>query len=95
MINKSSLVCFDGILQIEENGLGSSCDMNKLKRSLLAHQQELCQILRTTEKKNSRIDIVLLSETFLSKQTTPMVRVPDYTHIGNYRENKIGVEYQF
>ena len=40
-------------------------------RSLLAHQQELCQIIRTSEKKNSRIDILLLCETFLSKQTIP------------------------
>ena len=59
-------------------------------RSLLAHQYELCQLLRTTERKNSRIDIVLLCKTFLSKQTVPMVRIPRYTHVGNYRKNKKG-----
>ena len=59
-------------------------------RSLLAHQQKLCQLLRMTEKKNSRIDILLLCETFLSKQTLSMVRIPGYTHVGNYRKNKKG-----
>ena len=59
-------------------------------RSLLAHQHELCQLLRTTKRKNSRIDIILLCETFLSKQTLSMVRIPGYTHVGNYRKNKKG-----
>ena len=59
-------------------------------RSLLAHQYELCQLLRTTERKNSQIDIILLCETFLSKQTVSMVRIPRYTHVSNYRKNKKG-----
>ena len=59
-------------------------------RSLLAHQHELCQLFRTTERKNSRIDIILLCETFLSKQTLSMVRIPRYTHVSNYRKNKKG-----
>ena len=59
-------------------------------RSLLAHQYELCQLLRTTEIKNSRIDIILLCETFLSKQTVSMVRIPGYTYVSNYRKNKKG-----
>ena len=43
-----------------------------------------------TERKNLRIDIILLCETFLSKQTLSMVRIPRYTHVGNYRKNKKG-----
>ena len=38
-------------------------------RSVLAHQHELKQLLRVLEKKNSRIDAVLLCETFLTKNT--------------------------
>ena len=59
-------------------------------RSLLAHQQELCQLLRMTERKNSQIDLLLLYETFLSKQTLSMVRIPRSTHVGNCRKNKKG-----
>ena len=42
------------------------------------------------EKKNSRIDAVLLCETFLTKNTTNMVNIPGYTHIGNFRTEKKG-----
>ena len=59
-------------------------------RSLLAHQQELCQLLRMTERKNLQIDILLLCETFLSKKTLSMVRILGYTNVGNYRKNKKG-----
>ena len=55
-------------------------------RSLLAHQQELRQLLCELEKRNSRIDVLLLCETFLSKNTINMVNIPGYTHIGNYRK---------
>ena len=54
-------------------------------RSLLVHQ-----LIRMTEKKNSQIDIILLCETFLSKQTVNMVNVPGFTHIDNYRRHKKG-----
>ena len=43
-----------------------------------------------TEKKNSEIDIILLCETFLSKQTVNMVNIPGFTHIDNYRRHKKG-----
>ena len=33
-------------------------------RSVLCHQQELCQLIRSTEKENSRIDVILLCELF-------------------------------
>ena len=59
-------------------------------RSLLAHQQELCQLIRTTEQKNSRIDIILLCETFLSKQTRQMVNIPGFSHVCNYWKNRKG-----
>ena len=59
-------------------------------RSLLVHQLELNQLIHKTEKKNSWIDVTLLCETFLSKQTVNMVNVPGFTHIDNYRKNKKG-----
>ena len=59
-------------------------------RSLLSHQLELRQLIYSTENKNSHIDIILLCETFLSKQTLNMVNVSGFTHIGNYRKNKKG-----
>ena len=59
-------------------------------RSLLEHQLELNQLIQMTEKKNSQIDIILLCETFLSKQTVNMVNVPGFTHIDNYRRYKKG-----
>ena len=59
-------------------------------RSLLAHQGDLCQLIRTTEKKNSRIDIILLCETFISKNTLSMVKIPGFTHVGNFCKDKKG-----
>ena len=59
-------------------------------RSLLSHQQELNQLIRKTEKKNSKIDIILLCETFLSKNTHNMVNVNGFTHMCNYRKEKKG-----
>ena len=56
--------------------------------SLLSHQQELSQLIRKTEKKNSRIDIILLCETFLSKNTYNMVSVSGFTHLCNYHKTK-------
>ena len=47
-------------------------------RSVLCHQQELCQLIRSTEKKNSRIDVILLCETFLSSKTKSMVNIPGF-----------------
>ena len=59
-------------------------------RSLLAHQQELCQPIRTTEQKNFQIDIILLCETFLSKQTRQVVNIPSFSHVCNYLKNRKG-----
>ena len=59
-------------------------------RSLLAHQQELKQLLANLANHNCRIDVVLLCETFLSKNTRNMINIPGYTHIGNYRTDRKG-----
>ena len=59
-------------------------------RSLLSHQHDLSQLIRTTEKKNSRIDIILLCKTFLSKNTYNMVKIRGFTHICNFRKEKKG-----
>ena len=59
-------------------------------RSILAHQQELKQLLVNLANHNCRIDVVLLCETFLSKHTLNMINIPGYTHIGNYRKDHEG-----
>ena len=59
-------------------------------RSLLAHQQELKHLLAKLSKHNCKIDVVLLCETFLSKNTLNMVNIPGYTHVGNYRTDRKG-----
>ena len=58
--------------------------------SILAHQQELCQLLRNLERKGSRVDVVLLCETFLTKKTEKMVNIPGYKLIGNHRPTRKG-----
>ena len=59
-------------------------------QSILAHQDELKQLMRTLEKKNSHIDVLLLCETFLSMKTERMVNFSGYTHIGRYRLTRKG-----
>ena len=45
---------------------------------MLAHQSELKHLLGTLEQKNSKVDILLLCETFLTKTTTKLVNIPGY-----------------
>ena len=59
-------------------------------RSLLAHQQELKYLLTQLLEHNCRIDVVLLCETFLAKNTLNMVNIPGYTHICKYRSDHKG-----
>ena len=59
-------------------------------RSLLAHQQELKYLLTQLLEHNCRIDVVLLCETFLAKNTFNMVNIPGYTHICKYRSERKG-----
>ena len=52
--------------------------------SILAHQQELSQLLCTLESKGTRTDIILLCETFLTHKTEKLVHIPGYNLIGNH-----------
>ena len=55
-------------------------------RSMLAHQQELRQLLSELANRNSRINAVLLCKTFLLKNTANMYNIPGYNHLFNYRK---------
>ena len=60
-------------------------------RSILSHVTELKMLVHILETKNSRVDIILLCETFLNKTTEKQVKIPGYTLICNSRsENKGG-----
>ena len=59
-------------------------------RSLLAHQSDLNTLLTELSSRNSSIDVVLLCETFLSRNTVGMVNIPGYNHICNYRQDHKG-----
>ena len=59
-------------------------------RGLLSHQKELSQLLRDLEFKNSKIDIVLLCETHLTKFTSNLVNIPRYILVNNNRDTKKG-----
>ena len=54
-------------------------------RSLLRHSIKLKTLLKTLENKKSRVDLVLLCETFLTKETVKLVDIPDYTLISSHR----------
>ena len=59
-------------------------------RGLLSHQKELSQLLQDLEIKNSKIDIVLLCETHLTRFTSNLVNIPGYILINNNRHMKKG-----
>ena len=59
-------------------------------KSLLDNQIELEGPLHTLENKGSRIYIVLLRETHLTKKMLGLVSVPGYAHIPNFRLNHKG-----
>ena len=56
-------------------------------QSILSHQTELKTPLNDQETCNSRVDIVLLCETFLNKQTVKLVKIPNYMLISNHQSN--------
>ena len=58
-------------------------------RSILSHITELKRLLHILETKNSRVDIILLCETFLNKTTEKLVKIPGYTLICNSRTEMI------
>ena len=47
-------------------------------RSLLSKQAELNQLLVNLENRNSKVNLVLLCETFLNDKTRKFVNIPDY-----------------
>ena len=55
---------------------------------LLNHQKELSQLLQDLENKNSKIDIVLLCETHLTRFTSNLVNLPGYVLVNNNRHTK-------
>ena len=58
--------------------------------SLLAHQDELKDLLFHLEKRNSSVDVLLLCETFLSKRTYILINIPGYILLSNNREKSKG-----
>ena len=59
-------------------------------RSLLAHQADLKLLLNLLDKKKSKVDAVLLCETFLTKHTNQLVNIPGYVLINKNRRNSRG-----
>ena len=47
-------------------------------------------LIHILETKNSRVDIILLCETFLNKSTEKLVKIPGYTLIYNSRSKSKG-----
>ena len=56
----------------------------------MSHQKELSQLLCDLELKNSKIDIVLLCETHLTRFTSNLVNIPGYILVNNNRNTKKG-----
>ena len=59
-------------------------------RSLPCNISETKLLLQTLHDKNSTVDIMLLCETFLSKSTAKLIKIPGYTLVSNYRQNHKG-----
>ena len=59
-------------------------------RSLLSHQNELKELLKKLENKNSRVDTLLLCETNLNKYTTKLVKIPGFNFESNHRVTNKG-----
>ena len=59
-------------------------------RSLLSNIGELKLLLTKLEQRNSMVDVILLCETFLSKNTEKLVKIPYYHLYANHRSKQIG-----
>ena len=59
-------------------------------RSLLSNQTALNQLLRDLENRKSKVDLILLCETFLTGQTCRFINLPGYTLISNEHVNRRG-----
>ena len=58
--------------------------------SILAHEFELKCLLNNLTNRNSPVDAVLLSETFLSPKTERLVNIPGYTMISKCHSTSKG-----
>ena len=47
-------------------------------------------MLQTLENRNSRVDAILLCETFLNSNTLKLVNIPNYTLVSNHCQNRKG-----
>ena len=59
-------------------------------RSLPCNISETKLLLQTLHDKNSTVDIMMLCETFLSKNTAKLINIPGYTLVSNHRKNHKG-----
>ena len=59
-------------------------------RSLPCNISETKLLLQTLHDRNSTVDIMLLCETFLSKSTAKLIKIPGYTLVSNYQQNYKG-----
>ena len=59
-------------------------------RSLPCNISETKLLLQTLHDKNSTVDIMMLCETFLSKNTAKLIKIPSYTLVSNHRKNHKG-----
>ena len=57
--------------------------------SLLSKQTELKQLLRNLERKNPKVDLIFLCETFLDKKNVKLVNLPGYNLVSNERVQKV------
>ena len=56
----------------------------------MAHQNELSELLQVLSSKNSRVDVVLLCETFLTSKTEKLAKIPGYNIICNNHKSAKG-----
>ena len=64
-------------------------------RSLLSNQSTLKQLLRDLDNTKSKVDLILLCETFLTDQSRRLVRFPGYKFISTERANRKGGEQEY
>ena len=53
-------------------------------RSILVCQTELCDLLQLLSDKNSRINVLMLCETYLTSKTVNLENIPGYTIVSNH-----------
>ena len=63
------------------------CVMQLNIRGLLGKQESVTRLLKRINK-TTRIDVILLVETWLKKSTVKKINIPGYTFTGSHREGK-------